>query len=116
MVMSLDASSPLRAGKYARVEVQALLPEDPSGYRVDLFLSENADAASPTWKAVGKPGVSRGGRQTFAAEIQLGSGSRQALRAHLRMASPTDAPQLCGTGSTTAVVDDHDDVVFSVQP
>ena len=74
---------------------------------LDLYYA--ADATAPSWTFLGTFDPPGGGAQTLSTTYVLPSGGLQAVRARFRYQGSAGA---CNTGS----YDDHDDLVFAVNP
>jgi hypothetical protein len=91
------------------VEIAATVYAWSSGTSDTLDLYYAADANSPAWNFIGSIVPPGGGTQVLTAQYVLPAGGMQAVRANFRYqgsASP------CSAGS----YDDHDDLVFTVEP
>ncbi|MCE9667001.1 M20/M25/M40 family metallo-hydrolase [Myxococcus stipitatus] len=76
--------------------------------KLDLYYA--ADATNPVWVKLPTLTATATGAQTLSATYTLpAGGAHQAVRARFRYSGSAAA---CGTGS----YDDHDDIVFAVQP
>jgi hypothetical protein len=105
-VATVDGST-FAAGESVRVEATVWAWTTPSSDRLDLYYAANA--SSPSWTLIGTLTPSAGGAQTLSATYTLPAGALQAVRARFRYQGSA-AP--CGTGG----YDDHDDLVFAVEP
>jgi subtilisin family serine protease len=91
---------------------------------VDVFVTANADAATPTWTHVLALPPVREGSQVLVGSVQLGAAGRWAVRARLSRPpplpdpppDPIPPPTACGTAGGVAVIDDHDDLAFDIIP
>jgi hypothetical protein len=108
-VYSPDAA-PLAAGQRVIAEVEVFASDTWADEALDLHVTDDAPAISPVWTHVVTLMPERAGRQTLAAEIDLGVGAVQALRASYRSAA--GSPEACSAGAE----DDHDDLAFDVRP
>jgi hypothetical protein len=108
-VYSSDANM-LAAGKTVVAEVETFASDTWADEAIDLYRTNDALAATPTWAFVATLSPSRPGLQTLAAELTLGTGVVQAIRASHRAATAT--ANACSSGTT----DDHDDLAFGVLP
>ncbi len=108
-VFSADAT-PLAAGQTVVAEVQVFASDTFADEAIDLYVTDDATAASPVWTFVATLSPDRAGTQILATELQLGIGAVQAIRASHRDAAA--APDPCTTGA----MDDHDDLAFNVAP
>lgn len=97
----------LTAGLPATVEATVWAYTGYDADRLDLYAA--ADATSPSWRYLGTLQPSGAGAQVLSTQLVLPVGGLQAVRAHYRYAG---SPAVCGTGS----YDDHDDLVFTVDP
>jgi hypothetical protein len=105
-VATVDGST-FAAGKSVRVEATVWAWTTPSSDKLDLYYAANA--SSPSWTLIGTFTPTAGGAQTLSATYTLPAGALQAVRARFRYQGSA-AP--CGTGG----YDDHDDLVFAVEP
>ncbi len=103
-------ATPLAVGTRAVAEVDVFASSAWADEAVDLHVTDDALAATPVWTHAATLSPAASGLQTLAAEIRLGTGLVQAVRASYRSAAAT--PQACSTGAT----DDHDDLAFDVRP
>lgn len=108
-VYSADAT-PLSAGQRVVAEVDVVAQDVYADGAVDLHVTDDALGASPVWTYVTTVSPVASGRQTLSAELDLGTGTVQAVRASYRSATAT--PDVCSAGTT----DDHDDLAFDVRP
>jgi large repetitive protein len=108
--------TPLRAGGTARVEVQVWASTASQDERVDLFISGNPEAASPSWQRVAALYPTRSGAQVLIGDVTLPTSGRVAIRAHTSMRTWWTLPLACGTAADTNRIDDQDDLVFVVSP
>jgi subtilisin family serine protease len=108
-VYSADAT-PLAAGQTVVAEVQVFASDTFADEAVDLYVTDDAMAVSPAWTFVATLSPERPGMQTLAAELPLGTGAVQAIRASHRDAAALPDP------CTTGAMDDHDDLAFDVAP
>jgi leucyl aminopeptidase len=104
-VSTVDGT-PFGAGKTVRVEA-TVWAYSTTADKLDLYYTGNA--ASPTWTYITTLSPPARGAQTLTTTYTLPSGSVQAVRARFRYNGSVAA---CGTGS----YNDHDDLVFAVQP
>ncbi|GMU65935.1 MAG: hypothetical protein AMXMBFR36_22090 [Acidobacteriota bacterium] len=105
-VSTVDGST-FATGKTVRVEATVWAWTTPSADKLDLYYAPNA--SSPSWTLIGTLTPTAGGAQTLSATYTLPAGALQAVRARFRYQGSA-AP--CGTGG----YDDHDDLVFAVEP
>lgn len=108
-IYSADAS-PLAAGQEVVAEVDVFASNAYGDEAIDLYVTDDALATTPAWTWVATLSPERAGAQTLAAQLALGTGTVQAIRASHRPA--TAAPDPCSSGAT----DDHDDLAFDVFP
>src|SRR6266540_956294 len=108
-VYSADAV-PLSAGQTVVAEVEVFASDAFSDEAIDVYLSDDASAVAPTWTWVATLSPDRPGTQTLSAELTLGTGAVQAIRASHRDAAAS--AEACSAGPT----DDHDDLAFDVAP
>ncbi len=108
-VYSADAV-PLSAGQTVVAEVEVFASDAFSDEAIDVYLSDDASAVAPTWTWVATLSPDRPGTQTLSAEVTLGTGAVQAIRASHRDAAAS--AEACSAGPT----DDHDDLAFDVAP
>jgi hypothetical protein len=108
-VYSADAT-PLASGQTVVAEVQIFASDTFEDEAIDVYICDDSVATSPTWTWMATLMPIASGVQTLAAELTLGSGSVQAIRASHRAAA--DAAVACSAG----VNDDHDDLAFNVLP
>ncbi|WP_375756374.1 Ig-like domain-containing protein [Corallococcus exercitus] len=108
LVRSLDGQW-LEAGKSVRVEARVFVSNTAGSEKLELYSAP--DATAPVWTRVATVLPTASGLQTLTATYTLPTGTRQALRARYYFANTANLP--CG-GNT--VYDDHDDLVFPVQP
>lgn len=107
----------LKAATTARIEVRIVASTSWESERLDLFVSDDPNAASPRWTFAGTLRPTREGRQVLVGTLPLGPSAQQAVRAHLgRRSVWQPVPEVCGTTTTTSAVDDQDDLVFNVAP
>ncbi|WP_338867149.1 M20/M25/M40 family metallo-hydrolase [Myxococcus stipitatus] len=104
--VSTVSGAPFAPGEVVRVEatvwVFAIRPD-----KLDLYYTANAN--SPVWTKIATLSATATGQQTLSATYTLPAGQLQAVRARFRY-NGSAAP--CGTTS----YDDHDDLVFAVNP
>ncbi|HSP79251.1 MAG TPA: leucyl aminopeptidase, partial [Myxococcaceae bacterium] len=105
-VTTVDGTS-LAAGKSVKVEATVWAYSSYSSDKLDLYYTANAN--SPSWTYLTTLTPSGSGARTLSATYTLPAGSLQAVRARFRYNGSAAA---CGTGS----YDDHDDLVFAVNP
>ncbi|MBZ5638189.1 MAG: endopeptidase [Acidobacteriia bacterium] len=104
---TVDAGN-LREGKTVRIETTVWA--DPARYTSDrLDLYHTASVVNPSWVLLGTLAPSSGGAQVLSSEFNLPSGLEQAIRAQFRYGG---SPTPCSAGAW----DDHDDLVFAVDP
>ncbi|MCC7382139.1 MAG: S8 family serine peptidase [Deltaproteobacteria bacterium] len=105
-VSSLDGA-PLTEGATAQIAVTVWAYATYTGDFLDLYAT--ADTSSPSWTLIATLQPAGAGVQTLVASYTLPQGSLQAIRASFRYQ---------GTASpcTAGPYDDHDDLVFSVDP
>ncbi len=108
-VYSADAA-PLTAGQSVVAEVAVFASDAYADEVVDLYVTNDALSPSPAWSYVATLSPDRPGVQTLVAELSLGTGAVQAIRASHRAASAPPSP------CTAGALDDHDDLAFDVLP
>jgi hypothetical protein len=95
-------------GKTVRIEATVWAwPSSPASDKLDLYYAANASL--PIWTYIGTLTPSAGGAQTLSTTYTLPVGTLQAVRARFRYNGTAAA---CSTGS----FDDHDDLLFAVNP
>ncbi len=109
-VSTTDGTS-LAVGKKVKLEATVYassLVQD----KLDLYYTANVD--SPSWTYLGTYSPSSSGLNTISVTYTLPEGGVQAVRANFRFVDSSDstsAPSFCSSGR----VDDHDDLLFTVQ-
>ncbi|MGB8930386.1 MAG: Ig-like domain-containing protein, partial [Anaeromyxobacteraceae bacterium] len=103
-------ATPLAAGKPVVAEVEIFASDAWVDEAIDLYLTNDALAPTPSWTYAATLTPHRAGRQVLSVELVLGTGAVQAIRASHRAATAT--ANACSSGST----DDHDDLAFGVAP
>ncbi len=112
LTVSTTDGTNLAAGKTVKLEATVYassLVQD----KLDLYYTASVD--NPSWTYLGTYSPSRSGLNTISVTYTLPEGGVQAVRANFRFVDSTDthsAPSICSSGR----VDDHDDLLFTVQP
>jgi hypothetical protein len=97
-------------GKSVRIDATAWVwPSGPTSDHLDLYYAANANSPVWTFLTTINPTTTQTGAQTFSATYTLPTGTLQAVRARFRYNGTAAA---CGTGG----YDDHDDLIFAVNP
>jgi leucyl aminopeptidase len=108
-VSTVDGT-PFAPGKQVRVEA-TVFARNTLVNRVELYSAANA--TNPTWTLIGTVRPTAKGLQTLTATYTLPTGTVQAVRARYRASATASAsPYHCGT----TAYEDHDDLIFAVQP
>ncbi len=107
IVVTSLTSSDFTEGDTVRIDATVYAWSTGSSDALDLFYAANAN--SPSWVFIGTIVPPGGGAQTLSATYTLPTGTLQAVRANFRY---TGAAGSCTTGG----YDDHDDLVFAVNP
>jgi len=95
------------AGKSVTVQATVWAYSGYTSDHLDLYYAANAN--SPTWTLIGTINPTKAGSQVLSATFTLPSGSLQAVRANFRYLGSAAA---CPSGA----YNDHDDLVFAVNP
>src|SRR5262249_10510119 len=104
-VATTDGSA-LAAGKTVRLEATVWAFSPPTGDKLDLYYTTNAN--SPTWTFLTTITPTLiGGARTFTLNFTLGSGALPAIRAQMRYVGTASA-------CTAGAYNDRDDLVFAV--
>jgi leucyl aminopeptidase len=108
--------SVLTNGQTALVEMTVWASSSYWRDRVELFTCPDPSAAKPVWSYLATLRPSREGAQVLFAEVPVTMGA-QAIRAHMLYDDviPIDSVA-CGITDNPAVLDDHDDLVFTAAP
>lgn len=104
--VSTVSGAPFARGQQVRVEATVWVYSTRED-KLDLYYAANA--LSPVWTKLSTLTPAATGSQTLAATYTLPTGALQAVRARFRFNGSAAA---CGTGA----YDDHDDIVFAVNP
>jgi hypothetical protein len=97
----------LAVGRTVQVDLRVWASSAWATEAVDVYEAPSAD--TPVWAYVGTVRPLAFGEQALSIRAVLPAGARQAIRAHYRTGGSAAA---CGSGTT----DDHDDLVFAVDP
>ncbi|MFP2930549.1 M20/M25/M40 family metallo-hydrolase [Pyxidicoccus sp. 3LG] len=109
-VSTVDGT-PFAPGKTVRIEASVWVYSTTPD-KLDLYYTGNANVPSPTfpaWTFIATLRPTAKGAQTLSTTYTLPAGTVQAVRARYRYNGSASA---CGTGS----YNDHDDLIFAVQP
>jgi leucyl aminopeptidase len=106
--VSTTDGSAFAPGKTVRIDATPWVwTGGPTSDHLDLYFAANAN--SPVWTYITTINPTVGGAQTLSATYTLPTGTLQAVRARFRY---NGAAAACGTGA----YDDHDDLIFAVNP
>jgi trimeric autotransporter adhesin len=106
--VSTTDGSAFAPGKTVRIDATSWVwTGGPTSDHLDLYYAANAN--SPAWTFITTINPTVGGAQTLSATYTLPSGTLQAIRARFRY---NGAAAACGAGA----FDDHDDLIFAVNP
>ena len=105
-VSTLDGTD-FAPGKSVRIDATVWAWTTPSSDRLDLYFAANAN--SPVWTFLTSLTPAAAGAQTLSATYTLPTGTLQAVRARFRYQGTAAS---CGVGS----FNDHDDLIFAVNP
>jgi leucyl aminopeptidase len=105
-ILTTDGSN-FAAGKSVTVQATVWAYSGYTSDHLDLYYAANAN--SPTWTLIGTINPTKAGSQVLSATFTLPSGSLQAVRANFRYLGSAAA---CPSGA----YNDHDDLVFAVNP
>ncbi|MCP3141067.1 M20/M25/M40 family metallo-hydrolase [Pyxidicoccus xibeiensis] len=107
-VATVDGT-PFGPGKLVRIEATVWC-FNVTNDKLDLYYTGNAaTSGSPAWTFIATLRPTAKGRQVLSTTYTLPAGAVQAVRARFRYGG---SPTACGTSS----YNDHDDLVFAVQP
>ena len=105
--VSTNDGTAFAPGKTVTIEATVWAWSTGSQDTLDLYYA--ADANSPSWTFIASLSPPAGGAQTLSTTYTLPSGTLQAVRARFRYQGSASS---CSTGN----YDDHDDLVFAVNP